>query len=97
MGDFADRMHAEHIDHLEEIIRLQAIEIERIVPLLRFVEHRTSCPHRLGTGAAACAPSCGLLEAVLAAPVDLFAPNHYKRLTEARKPREPEPWMRRHL
>lgn len=97
MGDFADRMHAEHIDHLEEIIRLQAIEIERMVPLLRYVEHLPACPHRTGIGAGVCAPSCGLLEAVLAAPADLFTPSHYKRLMEARKPREPEPWMRRHL
>lgn len=95
MGDFADRMHAEHIDHLEEIIRLQAIEIERLTPLLGWVEHTPACHHRTGIGPAVC--NCGLLEAVLAAPVDLFAPNHYTRLTQPAKPRQPDPWMRRHL
>lgn len=90
-------MTAEYVDHLEECLRLAQAELERLVPLLRYVEHRPSCPHHLGTGAGTCSISCGLLEVALAAPPDYFDPAHYARLTVPRAPRKVDPWLRRHV
>lgn len=88
-------MTAEYVDHLEECLRLSGLELERLVPVLRFLEHAPACLHRTGNGLGNC--SCGLLEVVLTIPADYFEPAHYARLTVPRAPRKVDPWLRRHV
>jgi hypothetical protein len=85
VGDFADRMHAEHIDHLEEIIRLLTIELEAVTKALPWVQHAIMCRFDKQTDTSYC--SCDLLEVVQAIPVDLFSKAHHKRLTIPAGPR----------